>query len=124
MLNAGPDIDSIQASLLRALASAHRLRIVHRLGVAPCEVNELARELGLSQAAASQHLAAMRAVGIVEAIRDGRSVRYQLTAQEILVACSLMRGALLRRLSQLGDLAAAASQPVDPPTPTLEVSHP
>ena len=73
MLSTGPDIDSIQASLLRALASAHRLRIVHRLGVAPCEVNELARELGLSQAAASQHLAAMRAVGIVEAVRDVRS---------------------------------------------------
>jgi DNA-binding transcriptional ArsR family regulator len=124
MLNAGPDIDSIQASLLRALASAHRLRIVHRLGIAPCEVNELARELGLSQAAASQHLAAMRAVGIVEAVRDGRSVRYQLTDDEILAACSLMRGALVRRLSQLGDLAAAARQPAAPPIPSSKVGHP
>jgi hypothetical protein len=51
-------------------------------------------------------------------------VRYQLTDDEILAACSLMRGALVRRLSQLGDLAAAAREPVDPPTPTLEVSHP
>lgn len=92
MLSTGPDIDSIQASLLRALASAHRLRIIHRLGIAPCEVKELARELGLGQAAASQHLAAMRAVGLVEAVRDGRSVRYQLTDEEILAACSLMRG--------------------------------
>ena len=112
MLNTGPDIDSIQASLLRALASAHRLRIVHRLGVAPCEVNELARELGLSQAAASQHLAAMRAVGLVEPRRDGRTVRYQLTDDEILAACGLMRAVLLRRLSRLGDLATAFREPV------------
>ena len=68
------DIDAIQASLLRTLASAHRLRIIHLLGIGPCEVNELARELGLSQAATSQHLAAMRAVGLVEAVRDGRTV--------------------------------------------------
>lgn len=124
MLSTGPDIDSIQASLLRALASAHRLRIVHRLGIGPCEVNELARDLGMTQTAMSQHLAAMRAVGLVEAVRDGRSVRYHLVDEEILAACSLMRGALLRRLSQLGDMAAAARQPADPPVSPIEVSHP
>ena len=60
MFNPADDIDAIQASLLRTLASAHRLRIIHRLGVGPCEVNEISRDLGLSQAATSQHLAAMR----------------------------------------------------------------
>jgi DNA-binding transcriptional ArsR family regulator len=124
MLSTGPDIDSIQASLLRALASPNRLRIIHRLGIAPCEVNELARELGFSQAATSQHLAAMRAVGIVEAVRDGRSVRYQLTDEEILAACSLMRGALVRRLSQLGDLAAAARLPADLNPASSKGTHP
>ncbi len=95
---------TIQASLLRTLASPHRLRIIHRLGVAPCEVNELARDLGLSQATTSQHLAAMRAAGLVEAVRDGRTVRYQLADPEILAACGLMRSVLVRRLSRLGDL--------------------
>jgi DNA-binding transcriptional ArsR family regulator len=124
MLAAGPEIDMIQVSVLRALASAHRLRIIHRLGLGPCEVNELAREVGLSQVAASQHLAAMRAVGLVEAVRDGRVVRYHLADEEILAACSLMRGALLRRLSLLGDLAAAERQPNDLPTRPSQVSHP
>jgi ArsR family transcriptional regulator len=118
------DIDVIQASLLRTLASAHRLRIIHRLGVGSCEVNEISRDLGLSQAATSQHLAAMRSVGLVEAIRDGRTMRYELCDPEVLTACSLMRTALVRRLSRLGDLAAAARQPADPPTPPVEVSHP
>jgi DNA-binding transcriptional ArsR family regulator len=108
------EIESIQTSMLRALASTHRLRIIHLLGRGALEVHELARQLGMSQATTSQHLAAMRAVGLVEATRDGRSVRYRLTDPGILAACDLMRGVLVRRLSVLGDLAAAA-QAADPP---------
>jgi DNA-binding transcriptional ArsR family regulator len=117
------DIDAIQASILRTLASAHRLRIIHQLGIGPCEVNELARELGLNQAATSQHLAAMRAVGLVEAVRDGRTARYQVCDPEILAACALMRSALVRRLSRLGDLASAARQPAASAIPSSEVGH-
>jgi DNA-binding transcriptional ArsR family regulator len=123
MLGLVDDIDAIQASLLRTLASAHRLRIIHRLGIGPCEVNELARDLGLSQAATSQHLAAMRSVGLVEAVRDGRTMRYELCDPEILEACGLMRGALVRRLSRLGALAATAGQPASSTIPTSKVGH-
>jgi ArsR family transcriptional regulator, virulence genes transcriptional regulator len=105
------DIDELQASMLRSLASVNRLRILHLLGARPCEVHEIARELCLNQAAASQHLSAMRSVGLVEAVRDGRSVRYRLADPQILAACELMRAVLVRRLSRLGDLAAAAHEP-------------
>jgi DNA-binding transcriptional ArsR family regulator len=108
MLSTAEEIDAIQASVLRALASPNRLRIVHRLGSGSLDVTELARALGLSQAATSQHLAAMRSAGIVEARRDGRSVRYELADPGFLAACGLMRDALVRRLSRYGDLAAAA----------------
>ena len=110
MASAMNDIDELQASLLRSLASAHRLRILHLLGERPCEVNEIARELEMSQAAASQHLGAMRAAGLVEAVRDGRSVSYQLSDPQILAACGLMRVFLVRRLSRLGELAAAVHE--------------
>jgi ArsR family transcriptional regulator len=106
--NALDEIDAIQTTLLRALASPHRLRIIHLLGERPREVHELASELDLAQATVSQHLAAMRSVGLVEAARDGRSVRYELTDLQILVACRLMRDVIVRRLSALGSLAAAA----------------
>ncbi len=102
------EIDVIQTSLLRALASPHRLRIIHLLADGPREVHDLAAELGLAQATVSQHLAAMRAVGLVEAARDGRSVRYGLVDPGILAACSLMREVIVRRLSALGSIAAAA----------------
>ena len=113
MLNALDEIDAIQTTLLRALASPHRLRIIHLLGERPREVHELALELDLAQATVSQHLASMRSVGLVEATRDGRSVRYQLTDLQILVACRLMRDVIVRRLSALGSLAAAATLGAD-----------
>ena len=109
MSNAASEIDVIQTSLLRALASPHRLRLIHLLGNGPLEVRELAGELGLGQATVSQHLAAMRGVGLVEATRDGRFVRYQLADPEVLEACDLMRAFIVRRLSALGSLAAAAT---------------
>ncbi|HEX2755220.1 MAG TPA: metalloregulator ArsR/SmtB family transcription factor [Candidatus Limnocylindrales bacterium] len=110
MPSATNDIDELQASLLRSLASAHRIRILHLLGERPCEVNEVARELEMSQATASQHLGAMRGVGLVEAVRDGRNVSYRVSDPQILVACGLMRDVLVRRLSRLGDLAAAVHE--------------
>ena len=108
VLNATNEIEVIQATLLRTLASVHRLRIIHLLGRGPLEVHELEAELALPQATVSQHLAVMRGVGLVTATRDGRTVRYELTDPEILAACDLMRGVLVRHLSALGNLAAAA----------------
>lgn len=119
MLEPANEIDLIQVTLIRALASAHRLRIIHLLRDRTLEVNELAGELGVGQATVSQHLAAMRSVGLVEATRDGRVVRYRLADPEIVDACDLMRNVIVRRLTALGSLAAAAgkSRPRPPDRP-------
>lgn len=116
MLNVRDEIDAIQTTMLRALASPHRLGIIHLLGDRPREVRELSAELGLPQATVSQHLAALRNVGLVEAGRVGRSVRYGLADPQILAACGLMREVIVRRLSALGSLAAAARR-IDPGSP-------
>ena len=108
MLDPADEIDLIQIALIRALAGTHRLRIIHLLGQGPLEVRELAAALDLAQATVSQNLAAMRAVGLVDASRDGRAVRYRLADPEILAACNLMRNVIVRRLTAMGSLAAAA----------------
>ena len=72
--------------------------------------------MGISQPNVSQHLAVMRAAGIVEAERDGREVRYRLTDPDVIVACNLMRGVLMRRLARLGELS-------ERPTPSDERPH-
>jgi DNA-binding transcriptional ArsR family regulator len=111
MLRPPDDIYALQASILRTLGSPRRLEIVHLLGVEPREVRCLVEALGISQPAVSQHLAAMRSAGLVEPIRDGRDVRYQLTDPGIQQACELMRGVLFRRLGRLGRLAASLGEP-------------
>ena len=60
----------------------------------------------MSQPNTSQHLAVMRAAGVVEAERDGREVRYRLADPDVMVACGLMRAVLERRLTRLGEMAA------------------
>jgi DNA-binding transcriptional ArsR family regulator len=60
---------------------------------------------------------------MVEAIRDGRTVQYRLADPQILAACELMRAVLMRRLSRLGDLAAAAYEPASQVLPSTEVHH-
>ena len=108
MLRPADGIYGLQATLLKTLASPRRLELVHYLGEnGPTEVRKLADHFGSTQPAISQHLAALRGVGLVEAVRDGREVRYQLADPEIVSACGLMRQILIRRIAKLGDLAAS-----------------
>jgi DNA-binding transcriptional ArsR family regulator len=101
-------IYGLQASLLKTMASPRRLELIHLLSeTGPIEVRKLADHFGLPQPTISQHLAALRTAGLVEAVRDGREVRYQLADPEIVAACSLMRQVLIRRIARLGDVAAA-----------------
>jgi DNA-binding transcriptional ArsR family regulator len=99
------EITTLQAEVLKTLASPRRLEIVHRLAQGPCEVGRLAQELGASQPNVSQHLAVLRGVGIVDAERNGREVVYRLADPDVVVACSVMRGVLQRRLTRLGRLS-------------------
>jgi DNA-binding transcriptional ArsR family regulator len=99
------EITMLQAEVLKTLANPRRLEILHRLVVGPCEVRRLAEEIGASQPNISQHLAVLRAAGIVDAERDGREVRYRLADPDVMVACGLMRQVLQRRLTRLGRLS-------------------
>jgi ArsR family transcriptional regulator len=108
MLRPADGIYAVQASILRTIANPRRLEMIHVLGeTGPMEVRRLAEHFGMPQPAVSQHLAALRSAGLVEPIRTGREVRYRLVDPEILAACDLMRQVLLRRMAQLGDMAAS-----------------
>lgn len=68
--------------LLRALAHPVRLRIMSLIWTTPMSAAELARELGVSHALASQHLRTLDAAELVElaevrANRGGRERRYR-----------------------------------------------
>ena len=105
------EVYKLQADVLKTLSNPRRLEIIHLLADGPREVSRLATEMGISQPNVSQHLALMRAAGLVEAEREGREVRYRLSDPEIICACETMRGVLVRRLSRIS--AAASRTPGD-----------
>jgi DNA-binding transcriptional ArsR family regulator len=125
LVRASQDIYTLQASLLKTIASPRRLELIHLLGTeGPMEVRKLAERFEMPQPAISQHLSALRGAGLVEAVREGREVRYQLADPEIVAACGLMRQVLIRRIARLGDLAAAFNEqsPAGAPSPDIPVS--
>jgi ArsR family transcriptional regulator len=101
------DVTRLQADVLKVLSSPIRLEIVHRLAEGPLGVSCLAEAIGTTQPHASQHLAVLRASGLVEPERRGREIRYRLTDGDVILACELMRGVLLRRIGHLAHLAGA-----------------
>jgi DNA-binding transcriptional ArsR family regulator len=118
------EITILQAEVLKTLASPRRIEILHALARGPIEVGHLAEAIGASQPNVSQHLAVLRAAGIVEAERHGREVRYRLADPDVMVACGLMRTVLERRLARLGQMAAMAVNASRPNVPALPAATP
>lgn len=84
------------ARLMKLLASEQRLILLCRLGEGECSVGELATYVGLAQAAASQHLAKLRAEGLVATRREAQTIYYRLAdpaaARVIDTLCSIYGG--------------------------------
>lgn len=70
------------AALLKALANEHRLAILCRLATGEASVGELTTAVGLSQSALSQHLARLRADGLVTTRRASQQIFYSLASDE------------------------------------------
>ena len=85
------------ARLMKLMASEQRLIILCKLGEGECSVGQLAEHVGLAQSAASQHLAKLRAEGVVGTRRVGQTIYYRLTdpaaARVIDTLCDIYRGA-------------------------------
>lgn len=84
------------AELLKLLANDQRLIILCRLSNTELSVSELGEHVSLAQSALSQHLAKLRAHGLVSTRREGQSIYYKLanpTAQKLVGAlCELYGG--------------------------------
>lgn len=69
-------------NLLKALASRTRLMVLCQLAEGEKSVGQLARRLGLRDAAVSQHLALLRKDGLVTPRREAQTIFYALTGDE------------------------------------------
>jgi DNA-binding transcriptional ArsR family regulator len=71
----------VEADVLRALADPTRRAVFERLAGREMSVSELKAGFSVSQPAISQHLAALRAAGLVAERRDGRFAYYRAKPQ-------------------------------------------
>jgi ArsR family transcriptional regulator len=115
------EITKLQADVLKVLANTHRLDILHRLADGPLEVGALAEAIGTTQPNASQHLAVMRASGLVEAERHGREIRYRLADPDVIVACGVMRRVLTRRVERLARVAGESRRDLIPSSASISL---
>ncbi|NND66245.1 MAG: winged helix-turn-helix transcriptional regulator [Halioglobus sp.] len=69
------------AQLLKKMANEHRLLVLCALADGEMSVSELNAVIPLSQSALSQHLAALRAAGLVQTRRESLSVYYRLQGE-------------------------------------------
>jgi DNA-binding transcriptional ArsR family regulator len=72
------------ATVARALSDAKRLCVVERLANGERSVSDLSRDVGCQVPNMSQHLAVLRAAGIVASRREGSTVFYRLADPQVL----------------------------------------
>jgi len=92
------------ATIARALGSGGRLALLDFLAQGERSVEDLARAADLSVANTSKHLQQLKAVGLVEARRDGKRIRYRLSDDAILDAVRDLRILAEKHLDQVGGL--------------------
>ena len=87
---------ALAAQHLKLLANEQRLIVLCRLSEGEMSVGDLADYVGLNQSALSQHLAKLRAEGIVTTRRAGQTIFYRLANPSITriidLLCELYRG--------------------------------
>lgn len=108
MVSTDADIERyrLHAELCKVLTDPKRLVLLDALRSGERSVGELAATIGSTLANTSQHLAVMRAAGLVEGTRNGTTVRYRLAEPAIIAACDIVQGIVERRQAGRPDPAA------------------
>ncbi|GAB4282840.1 MAG: hypothetical protein Kow0067_03320 [Coriobacteriia bacterium] len=93
------DFYCLHSELCKTLASEKRQRILGALRDRERTVSEIVAETGMSQANTSQHLAILRAAGVVRTRREGTRVYYAITNPKIIQAFDLISEVLQETLA-------------------------
>jgi DNA-binding transcriptional ArsR family regulator len=94
MLTIASRVD-VMNRLGRAMADPTRSRILMSLLERPGYPGALATELSLTRSNVSNHLSCLRGCGIVAAVPEGRSTRYEIADPHLTVALVAMLDAVL-----------------------------
>ena len=104
-------VHEVKANLFRVLGHPARVRILELLRDGERSVGALQAELELDSGGTSQHLAALRRIGLVESRREGTSVYYRVGDERVFELLEAGRAIIARQLSEqqsiLQDLEAS-----------------
>jgi DNA-binding transcriptional ArsR family regulator len=89
-----------KAALFRTLGHPARVRILELLRDGERSVGALQEALGLDSGGTSQHLAALRRVGVVDTRREGTSVYYRPAGPEVYGLLDAGRSVVARALQE------------------------
>lgn len=87
-------IYEMQVRICKAFANSTRLHMLDLLAKREHSVSDMQNELGLSAPNISQHLAILKAAGVVTTRREGKQTFCSLTIPEVKQACGLIRQVL------------------------------
>ena len=90
----------VKANLFRVLGHPARVRIFELLREGERSVGALQIELGLDSGGTSQHLAALRRIGLVESRREGTSVYYRVDDDRVFDLLAVGRAIITRQLAE------------------------
>jgi len=93
-------VHEAKANLFRVLGHPARVRILELLRDGEKSVGTLQAELELDSGSTSQHLAALRRIGLVESRRDGTSVYYRVDDPIVFELLEAGRAIIGRRLTE------------------------
>jgi ArsR family transcriptional regulator len=97
------------ADLCKVLTDPKRLMVLDALRSGERSVGQLADALGITLPNASQHLAVLRAAGLVDGRRAGTTVLYRLAEPGIVEACDIIHAIVQRRLNDRHPAAVTAT---------------
>ena len=83
-----------QVLICKSFANSTRLHMLDLLGKRDWSAAEIQKELGISKANLSQHVAVLRSAGVVVRRREGRQVYFSLAMPEVKQACQLIQHVL------------------------------
>ena len=106
-LTLAQEINQLHASICSAISEPNRILFLYAIHEKPRNVNNLAKEVGVSQSAASRHLKVLKERELIIAQREGNQVIYQLADDRIIKALNLLRELMLDNLAQRAELIRA-----------------
>lgn len=107
------EIYELQADVCKIFANAKRLEIISILKEGETSANELIEKTGLSKANLSQHMAILKAKGVILTRREGVTVHYRITNPKIIQACNLMREVLTEQIQEKGRIISTLTNNID-----------